>query len=231
MDPSDSIRILEGIEGARRATGHVVVIDVLRAFTTAAYGFAAGLDEIELVSTVEEALARPGFRMGEVGGKLIPGFDHNNSPAGLLGRRLSGRAVLRTGAGTQCVVAATGATTLWLASLVVATATVRALRNSGPVALVVSGSPDEGEEDRAAAEVIEALLRGTVPDFEGAVRRVRSSRAAARHAAGDPDRPIEDLDCATRVDAFDFAMRVDRREGRLFARAIRQVERNPPRLA
>lgn len=41
-----------------KAKGFCVVIDVLRAFTTAAYAFAAGAKEIVLVSTVEEA-----FRM------------------------------------------------------------------------------------------------------------------------------------------------------------------------
>src|SRR5687768_13434427 len=117
------IEIVEGFEGARAATGTVVVIDVFRAFTTAAFAFAAGLTEVELVSTVEEALAAPGFRMGEVGGRLIPGFDHNNSPSQLVGRKLEGRGVQRTGSGTRCVIAATGASELWLASLVVASAT------------------------------------------------------------------------------------------------------------
>jgi hypothetical protein len=35
-------RIVEGIDGARQARGAVVVIDVMRAFTTAAYAFDAG---------------------------------------------------------------------------------------------------------------------------------------------------------------------------------------------
>src|SRR5262245_9181370 len=90
------VQIVEGIEGVRMATGVVVVIDVLRAFTTAAYAFNAGIAEIELVSTVEDAFATTRFRMGEVGGgRLIPGFDHNNSPITLVGRQLSVRAVMR----------------------------------------------------------------------------------------------------------------------------------------
>lgn len=126
------IRTVLGWRNAGEATGHVVVIDVLRAFTTAAYAFAAGIEEIELVATPEEALARPGFRMGEVGGRLIPAFDHNNSPSGLVGRRLSGRAVQRTSAGTQGVVLATRAESLWLGSLVVAGAGLHC-RAAGPV--------------------------------------------------------------------------------------------------
>jgi len=204
------IRTVSGIEGARTATGDVVIIDVLRAFTAAAYAFAAGIEEIELVSTVDEAMARPGFRMGEVDGHLIPGFDHDNSPSGLVGRRLSGRAVQRTGAGTQCAVAATGASQLWLASLVVVSATARALRDRPDITLVISGAPLEGEEDRGCALCLEALLRGDALPRRQAVELVLGSRAAQLHRTDDPHRPIADLECATAIDRFDFAMRVQR---------------------
>jgi 2-phosphosulfolactate phosphatase len=128
----------------------VVVIDVLRAFTTAAYAFGAGIGEIELVATVEEALASPGFRMGEVGGRLIPGFDHNNSPSLLVGRRLGGRAVMRTGSGTRCVAEAVNASEIWLGSLVVASATIRALASRAEVTFVASGAPLAKELCRAS---------------------------------------------------------------------------------
>jgi 2-phosphosulfolactate phosphatase len=204
-------RIVEGIQGAREARGVVVVIDVMRAFTTAAYAFAAGATEIALVATVEEALALPGYRMGEVGGRLIPGFDHDNSPSRLVGRRLhERRAVLRTGSGTQCVAAATNATEIWLGSLVVAAATVRALADRTEVTFVASGSPREGEEDVACAELMAAQLLGTPHSVESTVATVLNSRAAARHRTGDPGFPAADVDCATSVDAFDFAMKAER---------------------
>lgn len=215
------LRVVDGVQGARTATGQVVVIDVIRAFTTAAYAFAAGIEEIELVSTVEEALSRPAFRMGEVGGRLVPGFDHNNSPSQLLGRRLSGRAVQRTGAGTPCVVAATGAEAIWIASLVVASATARAIAGAADVTLVISGAPEEGEEDRACAALLAGLLRGAPPSREEVVRAVLSSRAAGQFREGDADRPPMDLECCTSIDAFGFAMQVERREGRLLARPWR----------
>lgn len=44
-------------EGAGRTTGTIAVIDVVRAFTTAAIGLANGAFRIIMVSTVEEALA------------------------------------------------------------------------------------------------------------------------------------------------------------------------------
>jgi 2-phosphosulfolactate phosphatase len=61
------------LQSCAEATGLVVVIDVIRAFTTAAFAFAAGAETITLVSTVEEALTlrkqQPdSLVMGEVGG-------------------------------------------------------------------------------------------------------------------------------------------------------------------
>jgi 2-phosphosulfolactate phosphatase len=212
------VHIVGGIDGASEAEGTVVVIDVMRAFTTAAYAFHAGLAEIELVSTVEEALAAPGFRMGEAGGRLIPGFDHNNSPSQLVGKRLAGRAVFRTGAGTRCVAAATKATEIWLGSLVVASATVRALEGRKEITLVASGCPGEGEEDLACAEWIAASLQGQGGSDEGVVASVEASRAAARHREDDPDFPPEDVRCATALDAFRFAMRAERHGEHVIAR-------------
>lgn len=218
MGVNGRVHIVEGIEGAAGARGQVVIIDVLRAFTTAAFAFAAGAETIELVATPEEALSRPGWRMGEVNGRLIPGFDHNNSPSQLIGKRVPAHIIQRTGAGTRCAVAAAPhAESLWLSSLVVVSATAQALKGLDPVTLVVSGSPDEGEEDRACAEVLEALLSGKRPDFAKAVREVRASRAAAKHAADDPDRPLSDIDCAVDRDRFGFAMRARLSGGALIA--------------
>jgi len=214
-------KIVLGADGARAAAGVVVVVDVLRAFTTAAYAFAAGLTEIELVATVEEALASPGFRMGEVGGRLIPGFDHNNSPSQLLGQRLSGRAVLRTGSGTRCVVEAVNASEIWLGSLVVASATTRALADRAMVTFVASGAPDEGEEDIACAELMAAALQQVAYSRESVVAAVVGSRAAAKHRSGGSDFPPEDIACAVAIDAFDFAMKAERQNGgRWIARPI-----------
>jgi 2-phosphosulfolactate phosphatase len=68
--------------------GPVVAIDVIRAFSTAAYAFAAGAREIWLVAEVDQALAfkerHPGvLAMGEDHGRRPEGFDFSNSPVAL----------------------------------------------------------------------------------------------------------------------------------------------------
>ncbi len=77
---------------AGAVTGSVVVVDVLRAFSTAAYAFAAGARHVYLVGTVAEALAfkaaNPGtLAMGEEHGRRPDGFDFANSPAQVARRR------------------------------------------------------------------------------------------------------------------------------------------------
>ena len=47
---------IHALESAAEARGMVVVIDVLRAFTTAAYAFHLGAKEIRCVGSVDEAL-------------------------------------------------------------------------------------------------------------------------------------------------------------------------------
>ncbi len=84
------------LETCHDADGVVVVIDVLRAFTTAAYALDRGAEEIFLVSTVEEAfdLKERNSRcllIGEVDGLPIDGFDLPNSPSALANLDLNSR--------------------------------------------------------------------------------------------------------------------------------------------
>jgi 2-phosphosulfolactate phosphatase len=218
------------LETCHEATDTVVVIDVLRAFTTAAYAFAAGAVDIRPVATVEEALAlraqNPGWLvMGEVGGRPVAGFDFGNSPAAFLDVDLLGRhLVQRTSAGTQGVIRSRNAKRLLVASLVVARATAETIRRHAPrtVTLVITGArPDHpGDEDAACADYLEALLSGTPFDREAIVRRVRQSWAGRLFIQADPDFPLADLECALDINRFAFALEVRQREGQHIIRPI-----------
>jgi 2-phosphosulfolactate phosphatase len=100
------------LEGATRATGTVAIIDVFRAFTTAAVGLTNGAAAIVMVRTVEEALAlrEAGVGqicMGEVRGRAPDEFDFGNSPFEVLAVNFTGKTIIqRTSAGTQGIVAA-----------------------------------------------------------------------------------------------------------------------------
>ena len=213
------------------ATGAVVVIDVLRAFSTAAYAFAAGACEIVLAGTVDEALALrerfPGaLVMGEVDGLPVAGFDFSNSPAELLGRDLGGRLMIqRTSAGTQGMVLSRRADPLLAASFVCAGATARYLRRAAPdcVTYVITGVyPDaDGDEDAACADYLAAIAAGDTPDPAPYLQRVRASAPGRIFAdPARPEFPADDLERCTDLDRFDFAMLAERRDGLLVMRAV-----------
>ncbi len=225
---------LDGVGGA------VVVVDVIRAFTTAAYAFGAGADAIYLVATVDEALAfkadHPGvLAMGENHGRRPDGFDFPNSPVAVSRADLSGRTLVqRTSAGTQGVVAAVDATRLWAASLVCASATSRAVEAAGlgDPAYVITGCfpdrpDDSGDDDRLTAELIERARTGRPLDaVRTAERLLRTREAANTLALGAEHCDPLDIEYAAQVDRFDFCMEVtDDELGRRLATASPAVSR------
>src|SRR5688572_19737872 len=119
------------LETCQTATGVVLIIDVLRAFSNAAYAFSRGVKEIILVSKVREALELkskiPNSKaMGEVGGLPPKGFDFGNSPTQILEQDLTGLTMIqRTGAGTQGAVKSVNAEIMLATSYVVAQASAK----------------------------------------------------------------------------------------------------------
>jgi 2-phosphosulfolactate phosphatase len=132
------IRLGSLVRDAREAEGTVIIIDVFRAFTTAAIAFDHGATEITLVAEIEDALAlhRQGIGdliMGEVDGKRPEGFDFGNSPYEISSADVAGKSLVQsTRAGTVGVAAATRAESVYLGSFVVAQATVESILREDP---------------------------------------------------------------------------------------------------
>jgi len=220
------------LDACHEADGVVVVVDVLRAFTTAAFAFSHGVDEILLASTVEEAfeLRRQNpdcLLVGEVEGLPIQGFDLPNSPTALSGIDLrSRRMIQRTTAGTQGAVLSKKADRLFAASLCVGECTAKFIDALKPEAItfVETGvrMNGGGEEDAACSDYIADVLLNTPPNFSQIRNRVLNSRAARKFTgAANSDFPATDLEHALMIDRFDFAMEVDRGDHQLVLRAVR----------
>jgi 2-phosphosulfolactate phosphatase len=220
-----NVRVTRFLDGARGATGHAVIVDVFRAFTTAAFCVAAGAREIVLVADHEQALALKRddpslFLTGEIGGRPIPGFDVGNSPSAIERLDLSGRRVIqRTSSGTQGAVAATAASAVVLGSFVIAGATVRHLRRNADEVTVVAigeGGTEVSDEDESCARYIAARLTGTPTDVVAIV--------ASLWAHEDPNWPDwfprRDAELACQVDRFTFALPLVREGGLLVARPL-----------
>ncbi len=210
----------------------VVVIDVLRAFSTAPVAFDRGAQKIYPVLKVEEAFDRREHHpdlilMGEQDCHPIDGFDLGNSPVAAAQFPFEGRtAVQRTTAGTRGLVTCGDAPALFAASFLVAAATVAALRTLAcrRVAFVITGTVHYGnaDEDLACAEWMEGLLCGREPDVRPFLERVKESVAAATFL--DPDTSLyapDDIAFCARADRMAFAMRAVRESQDLVLRPCR----------
>jgi len=225
-----TIRIDSLLAGAERAAGHVVIIDVFRAFSTAAVALSRGAKKIIMVDDVSDALAlrQDGIGqlcMGEVGGRMPNEFDLGNSPFEATQIDVAGQTIIqRTSAGTQGVVAAQGADRLYAGSLVTAKATAQLLLRADAdlVSLIAMGEKGEvrTDEDELCAIHLRNLLEGRTGNG-GAVRDVilAGARTADFNNPAKAHLHPQDLTIALDTDRFDFAVRINQENGRAVASA------------
>jgi len=218
MNPD--IRILHLIDGAKNATGLTVIIDVCRAFSTAAFLASRGTNEIFTVSTVQEAFQlrerlTDCLLVGEVKGRKPEGFDYGNSPSEILtGRNIGKRAIQRTSAGTQGIVNAKFSDEILTGAFVNAGAIVQYIQRAMPktISLVCMGWEAERkcEEDTLCAEFLCGRITGNEMDFSEVVDRIRRSETGEKFRSPSyPWLSEEDLDLCLSLDLFDFVLRCD----------------------
>ncbi|MEX2504685.1 MAG: 2-phosphosulfolactate phosphatase [Egicoccus sp.] len=194
----------------------VVVIDVLRAFTTVPWALHRGAGRVLAVDTAERAFVLRDAAIGDAvlagedGGRPLEGFDTGNSPSAIAEMDLTGRTfVHRTSAGTQGLVRCQDSPLLLAASFVTAAATARLLQASGAgrVTYVITGASlgRNGDEDLACAELIAARVAGDDPDVQPFLDRVPVSDAGQKFGA-ESWLPAVDVDLACEVDRFDVAL-------------------------
>ena len=96
-----TIEILQMIEGAKKAEGCAVIIDVFRAFSLECYMMAGGAERVLPVGAKETACRlkeeHPDYLLaGERHGAILPGFDMGNSPAQAEKMDLEGKTIIHT---------------------------------------------------------------------------------------------------------------------------------------
>lgn len=220
------------LSGATGVSGPTIIIDTFRAFSTAAYLFDRGVDHIVLAETLAEARGRAraiprAILCGEDGGRRPDDFDLGNSPLeveahpGLNGMTV----VMRTSAGTRCVVTAlqAGAEPVYAASLVVAGATASAARRFPEVTIVASGlgGISVADEDEETGDLISDRIRGHQDDPQR-IDRVHHGEGARRLRSTPWINPT-DLERCTAVDRFDFALRAAMTNGIAVLRPEREA--------
>ena len=215
--------------GAEEAQGTTIIIDVFRAFTTAAIAFDRGAKEIVLFADPNDALDlhRKGvgdYLMGEVSGKKPDGFHFGNSPHEISDVDMTGKTLIQsTRAGTVGVEAATNAAEVFLGSFVVAQATVDAIRKESPSLVSIIAMGDQGvvraDEDEQCGIYLRNIREDRKPDFNAVKSLIMTGGATQKFF--DPEQPQyhpEDVTLALQADRYSFAMKISREDGLLVAR-------------
>jgi 2-phosphosulfolactate phosphatase len=217
-----NIEILEFAEGARKARGIAVIIDVFRAFSVACYAYDAGAARIIATDSVENALSlkskyRNSVLIGERNERKIEGFDFGNSPTEILKNDLTGVTVIHTTtAGTMGLSNTTGAETVLAASIVNASSTASYISAKHPdtVSLVAMGyrAIFPAEEDLLCARMIKARLLGQNDDWDRQISELKDGAGKRFFDAANIEfSPPTDFFLCTMADRFDFVLKAERR--------------------
>jgi 2-phosphosulfolactate phosphatase len=202
-DPSLQIDIVRGHHPPANPDGVTVVIDVIRAFTTACFAFRNQVKLIRPVATAEDAfiLKRQfpdALLVGEIEALPIEGFDFGNSPWEISNADLAGRElIMRTTNGIAATLNARHSRQVLVAGLVNAEATATYLKKQGAERVVLVASHPTGDEDVACAEYMRGLLGGDGIPLEEAMARTRHAKAAQKFLDGQiPHLHHQDIDLA-----------------------------------
>lgn len=217
--------------GASAARGTAVVIDVFRAFTTAAVAFSRGAQEIVMVADLETALSlrssgRGDFCLGEREGERPRDFDWGNSPLDLMGRDLTGKRLIQTTSnGTRGILAAidAGAERVLTGALVNLEATCRLLgteARESPISLVAMGHREKAraDEDELCALALRARLLGQALDGAALIRLLRSMTGRGGLSLLRETISVQDIEACLALDSVDFAIEVRLEKGLAVAR-------------
>jgi len=207
-------------EGALKACGLTVIIDVFRAFSLECYAFQNGAEKIIAVGDLEMAFTlkknNPGYILvGERNEMIVPGFDYGNSPSHILSTDFNGKTLVHTtSSGTQGLTNALNANEIITGSFVNASAIVRYIRKVQPesVSLVCMGyaSLYPVEEDNFCAEYIKNELEGIENNFISMKKIIRKTSGKRFFEEDKQDyAPSSDFDLCLDLNRFDFVIKAE----------------------
>ncbi|MBV5315217.1 MAG: 2-phosphosulfolactate phosphatase [Prolixibacteraceae bacterium] len=225
------IEILQLLDGAKKAQGLTVIIDVFRAFSTACYAFGNGVKRIFPVGDLEIAYQlkeiNPDYILvGERNEQKPEGFDFGNSPSQLLETDLNGKTMVHTtSSGTQGIANAKGADEIITGSFVNAQAIVNYIRKQNPnqVSLVCMGYSCQypTDEDTLLAVYVKNELEGIPNDFQAMVDQIRKGDGARFFAPEKQEwAPAADFDLCLSLNRFNFVLKVEQENGVNYLRKI-----------
>ena len=218
----NEVEILYYIEGAKKARGLTVIIDVFRAFSLECYLYEMGVSKIHPIGSIEEAFEmKKNFQnsilIGERRGKMCEGFDYGNSPSTVDGEKVRDKIVIHsTSAGTQGIVNAVRADKIITGSLVNAKAVAEYILREQPkqVSLVCMGNNgvSPAPEDELCAFYIKSLLEGKeLEDMEDRIQQLRYHGGEHFFNENTQDVfPKEDFELCIKYNQFPFVLIIEK---------------------
>lgn len=222
------IKRLKFLEGAQKAEGLTVIIDVFRAYTTAAYLFSQKANKIFIVSQIKTAKSlkkklKSPVLIGERKGIKLKGFDFNNSPFFISRENFAAKnIILSTSAGTKGIIAAENAKSILTGSFVNIKATADYIKNQNPavVSLVEMGNNGvtKADEDELYAQELEKLLKGKKTLTQSQIKDKLRSPAGDRffNHQTQLEMPKEDFEYCLKINKFNFIIEAVKKENDIY---------------
>ncbi len=219
------VKILEFAEGARKAEGLAVIIDVFRAFSVACYAFDGGAYKLIATQTPADAFSlkktyKNSLLIGERDEKKIEGFDLGNSPTEILKTNVEGKIIIQTTtSGTKGLTSAKNADMIITGSLVNLSAIVHYIKSLNPklVSLVAMGyrATQSAEEDILCAELISDGLKNKIDISDKKIASLQYSSGKRFFDSKNIDfSPPSDFFLCTMVNRFGFVLKaIERIDG------------------
>ncbi|WP_319479638.1 2-phosphosulfolactate phosphatase [uncultured Draconibacterium sp.] len=215
------VNILQLAEGAREARGTAIIIDVLRAFSTACYAINKGIETIIPVGDINLAYQlkkdNPDYLLtGERHERKPEGFDFGNSPTHINDAAITAKTMVQTtSSGTQGITSAINADEIITGSFVNAGAIINYIQNINPeeVSLVCMGFACQypTAEDTLCAEYIKNELEGQPNDFAAMVQKIKETDGARFFdPATESWSPESDFHLCMDLNRFDFILKVEK---------------------
>jgi len=212
-----TINIFQGNEPIGVIGDVHVIIDVIRAFTTAHVAFKKGIKKIFLVNEVERAMTLRAenknlILVGEINAYPIPGFDFTNSPQALATTdlELAGKALVqKTTNGVKSVLNNLGAPHILVTGFSNVEPIIKYIQSLDNIQTVnLIASHPTGDEDLACAEYIKAKLNNETASIPEMMERVKNCEAAQKFYTQDIF-DEEDINLAAQIDpSATFVMEV-----------------------
>lgn len=212
------IEILYYIEGAKKAKGLTVIIDVIRSFTVDCYILNNGAARIIPMADIETAYKlkkeNPEYILiGERNEQTPQGFDFGNSPSYFQNIDFKGKTIVQaTGAGTKGIVNAKNVSEILTGSFVNINAIIKFIQKKNPeiVSLVSMGyaGSQPADEDILCAQYIKNSLEGIEPDFDQMVKIIKNGTGKRLFKPENQDHsPVADFYLCMNINAFNFIIK------------------------